>query len=72
MKIWIEMSRDEEHGGDEWGFTKCIWAPTYKKSEGKDKSWPFWDNVNKVKTGDIVFHLRGEGKKSRICWIFNC
>lgn len=58
------MSRDEKHGGDEWGFTKCIWAPTYKKSEGEKKSWPFWDNVNKVKTGDIVFHLRGKGKKS--------
>jgi putative restriction endonuclease len=64
MKMWIEMSRDEEHGGDEWGFTKCIWAPTYKKSEGEDKLWLFWDNVNKVKTGDIVFHLRGKGQKA--------
>ena len=33
MKIWIEMSRDIEHGGNEWGFTKCIWAPTYKKGK---------------------------------------
>lgn len=64
MKIWIEMSRDEEHGGGEWGFTKCIWAPTYKKSEGEDKSWPFWNNVNKVKIGDIVLHLRGKGQRA--------
>lgn len=64
MKIWIEMSRDEEHGGDEWGFTKCIWAPTYKKSQGEDKLWPFWNNVKKVKTRDIVFHLRGKGRKA--------
>lgn len=64
MKMWVEMSRDEEHGGRDWAFTKCIWAPTYKKSEGKDKSWPFWENVNKVKTGDIVFHLRGKGQRA--------
>lgn len=64
MKMWIEMSRDEEHGGKEWGFTKCIWAPTYKKSESGNKSWPFWDNVNNVKAGDIVFHLRGKGHKA--------
>jgi len=24
MKMWIEMSLDEKHEGDEWGFTKCI------------------------------------------------
>ena len=34
MKTWIEMSRDIEHGGNEWGFTECIWAPTYKKGKG--------------------------------------
>lgn len=64
MKMWIEMSRDEEHGGNEWGFTKCIWAPTYKNNE-ESKTWPFWENVNKVKTGDIVFHLRGKGQEAK-------
>ena len=58
------MSRDEEHGGEAWGFAKCIWAPTYKKSEGEDKSWPFWNNVNKVKAGDIVLHLRGKVQRA--------
>lgn len=66
MKIWIEMSRDIEHGGDEWGFTKCIWAPTYKKGKGTNKSWLFWDNVNKVKSGDFILHLRGNGKEAEI------
>lgn len=66
MKIWIEMSRDIEHGGDEWGFTKCIWAPTYKKGKGRNKSWLYWDNVNKVKTGDFILHLRGKGKNAEI------
>lgn len=64
MNMWIEMSRDEEHGGEEWGFTKCIWAPTYKKSKRENQSWPFWNNVNKVKAGDIVFHLRGKGHEA--------
>lgn len=64
MKMWIEMSRDKKHGGGEWGFTKCIWAPTYKKGGNESISWPFWNNVNKVKSGDVVFHLRGKGKKS--------
>ncbi|MEY8523518.1 hypothetical protein D7X98_10085 [bacterium 1XD8-76] len=63
MKMWIEMSRDEEHGGSEWGFTKCIWAPTYADGE-KSKTWPFWENVNKVKAGDTVFHLRGKGREA--------
>ena len=22
MRMWIEMSRDEEHGGEEWGVYK--------------------------------------------------
>lgn len=66
MKIWIEMSRDIEHGGNEWGFTECIWAPTYKKGNGRNKTWLFWDNVNKVKSGDFILHLRGKGKEAEI------
>lgn len=63
MKIWIEMSRDNEHGGGSWSFTHCIWAPTYKKGK-RNTSWLFWENVQKVRAGDIVFHLKGEGKKA--------
>lgn len=58
--IWIEMSRDEIHGGGEWGFKRCIWAPAYKQGIRKD-SWLFWNNILQVKQGDIVIHLRGKG-----------
>ncbi|RHB41086.1 hypothetical protein DW886_18965 [Enterocloster aldenensis] len=66
MKTWIEMSRDIEHGGNEWGFTECIWAPTYKKGKGGNKSWLYWNNVNKVKSGDFIIHIRGKGKEAEI------
>lgn len=58
--IWIEMSRDEIHGGGEWGFKKCLWSPAYKKGNLKG-SWLFWNNILQVKQGDIVIHLRGKG-----------
>lgn len=70
MKIWIEMSRDTEHGGNGWGFTKCIWAPTYKKGKGSNKSWLYWENVNKVKSGDVILHLRGKDKEAEIVGYF--
>jgi hypothetical protein len=56
--IYLEMSRDEQHGGGTWGFTNCVWAPTEKKGEGG--SWPFWEKVLQVREGDIVIHLRGK------------
>ena len=64
MKLWIEMSRDVEHGGGDWSFTKCIWAPLYKKSNNREKTWLFWENIINSKTGDLVFHLRGKGAKA--------
>lgn len=64
LRMWIEMSRDITHGGDKWEFGKCIWAPTYKKGAKKGQKWLFWDNVQKVREGDIVFHLLGKGEKA--------
>lgn len=58
--IWIEMSRDEIHGGGEWGFKKCLWSPTHKRGKRK-ASWLFYDNILQVRQGDIIIHLRGEG-----------
>ena len=55
--MYIEMARDEDHGGGTWGFTNCVWAPTRKKGGGS--SWPFWDKVSQVREGDIIIHLRG-------------
>jgi hypothetical protein len=55
--IYLEMSRDEQHGGGTWGFTNCVWAPTEKKGAGG--SWPFWEKVLQVREGDTIIHLRG-------------
>lgn len=35
--VWIEMSKDELHGGTGWEFTKCLWAPAYKLVGKKQK-----------------------------------
>jgi len=56
MNLYLEMSRDEDHGGGSWGFSKCIWAPTIKED---GSSWPFWTKVSDVKKGDIIIHLKG-------------
>jgi hypothetical protein len=53
---YLEMSRDEEHGGGTWAFTNCLWAPTKKKA---GTQWPFWKKVLEVREGDLVLHLRG-------------
>jgi hypothetical protein len=55
--IFLEMSRDEQHGGGTWGFTNCVWAPTEKKGGG---SWPFWEKVVRIREGDTIIHLRGK------------
>jgi len=55
-KFFIEMSRDETHGGGSWSFLSCVFAPTEKKGGG---NWPFWSKILDIRTGDIVLHLRG-------------
>ncbi|RUX96069.1 MULTISPECIES: HNH endonuclease [unclassified Mesorhizobium] len=54
--MYLEMSRDDAHGGGSWGFTKCVWAPVHKEN---GSSWPFWSKVGDIKAGDVVLHLRG-------------
>lgn len=58
--LWLEMSRDQAHGGASWGFTHSLWSPTRKlKKDGSlGGRWPCWDNLLKVRTGDLVLHLR--------------
>lgn len=56
--IYLEMSRDEQHGGGTWGFTNCIWSPTLKKGTGG--TWPFWEKILEVQEGDTIIHLRGK------------
>jgi putative restriction endonuclease len=54
--MYLEMSRDEAHGGGTWSFPNCVWAPAEKESGGK---WPFWTKVLDMRGGDLVIHLRG-------------
>lgn len=58
--IWIEMSTHDAHGGGEWDFAKCIWSPIYKKNLDHQK-WLFWENILRVKPGDMIIHLQGRG-----------
>lgn len=59
--LWLEMSRDEVHGGGEWGFTKCLWSPS-RKSNGS--RWAFWETLLQTQEGDLVLHLRGKGDQA--------
>jgi putative restriction endonuclease len=59
--MWLEMSRDEEHGGSGWGFAECLWSPSHKDPTGK---WSFWRSLLDVKKDDTVLHLRGKGRKA--------
>ena len=54
--MFLEMSRDPEHGGAGWEFSTCLWAPTTKKIGG---AWPFWTKVGHIEKGALILHLRG-------------
>jgi putative restriction endonuclease len=54
--IYLEMSRNKEHGGGTWAFGNCLWAPIRKKGGGK---WRFWTKVHEIRKGDLILHLRG-------------
>lgn len=54
--IYLEMSRDEAHGGGSWAFPNCVWSPSKTKDGG---SWVFWEKILQVREGDTVIHLRG-------------
>lgn len=56
---WLEMSRDADHGGRGWEFGTCLWSPTERKGGGR---WGYWDLMQRVERGDVVFHLRGKAK----------
>lgn len=60
--MWLEMSRDEKHGGQGWGFAECLWSPTHKNPIGK---WPYWELLQQVERSDVVIHLRGKGKRAQ-------
>jgi len=59
--LWLEMSRDETHGGGSWGFGQCLWSPS-RKTDGT--RWSFWETLLDVKVGDPILHLRGKGNSA--------
>lgn len=60
--IWIEMSRDEQHGGGAWGFTKSLWAPS--RTQGISRRSTYWERILNTREGDLVLHLRGAGQNA--------
>ena len=56
---YLEMSRDQTHGGGSWGFKSCVWAPEKKKNGHR---WPFWSKIGMVRQGDVVVHLKGNSR----------
>lgn len=54
--IYLEMSRDMQHGGGTWSFPNCVWSPARKRNGSE---WPYWTNVLGVREGDTIIHLRG-------------
>lgn len=56
--LWLEMSRDETHGGGSWAFGQSLWSPS-RKTDGT--RWAFWESLLDVEVGDSILHLRGKG-----------
>ena len=60
--LWLEMSRDPVHGAGTWGFGQSLWSPSYERGSGR--KWPFWETLLRVRSGDLVLHLRGIGQEA--------
>ncbi|MSU47392.1 MAG: hypothetical protein EXS42_09810 [Lacunisphaera sp.] len=60
-RAWLEMARDPVHGGNGWEFGHAIWAPALKEN---GRSWAYWKNVERVKAGDVIVHLKGIGPEA--------
>jgi len=60
--MWLEMVRDPVSRAGGWGFSECLWSPAHKKA-GKGR-WPYWEALLAVRKGDLVLHLKGEGKSA--------
>ncbi len=59
--LWLEMSRDEAHGGGSWAFGQSLWSPSRKTNRTK---WAIWETLLHVETDDPVLHLRGRGDRA--------
>ena len=59
--IYLEMSRNVNHGGEDWAFSKSVWAPSHTEN---GRNWPFWTKVSMIRKGDLIIHLRGTRPKA--------
>lgn len=55
MAIWVENSKDFDHGGQGWEFGTCLWAPTQNRG-GRVTS--HHKAIEQIRTGDLIVHLR--------------
>ncbi|NNT70925.1 hypothetical protein HKT18_01735 [Flavobacterium sp. IMCC34852] len=53
--IWLELRANNTIFDKGWNFKESVWAPT-KKADGAN--WPFWNLVNDVTKGDLIFHIK--------------
>src|SRR4051812_17387956 len=61
MNTWLEMSRDQVHGGPGWGFGECLWVPARKRNGARSR---YWDTLREVRTDDVIVHLLGRAEQS--------
>lgn len=59
--MFVEMSRDELHGGPGWENRKCVWSPAAKENGSR---WTYWSKILDVQEGDTIVHLRGIGRRA--------
>lgn len=60
--MYLEMARDEVHGGGGWAFSQCVWAPTITR--GGNRKWPFWTKILDINRDDLVMHIRGNKREA--------
>jgi putative restriction endonuclease len=53
--IWLELRTNNTTYNPGWNFSESVWAPILTR-DGSE--WPFWNLINQVVKGDIIFHLR--------------
>lgn len=65
--IWLELRTNIREYDSGWNLFESVWAPTRNAGGGKagGKKWPFWNLVDNVRDGDMIFHLVKTSKGRR-------
>lgn len=59
---WLEMSRDPQSRPEGWRLGECLWSPQRKDNGAR---WAFWQTMQQVEPGDVVFHLTGKSPRAQ-------